>query len=94
VTNACPAKFALGQVVITRSALNYAEMYAVDPLGLVRRHQASDWGDLGSHDKALNDAAVVHGGRILSVYEMAGKRWYVITEADRSVTTIMLTSDY
>lgn len=87
-------KFALGRVLITRPALAYAEAHAVDALDLVRRHASGDWGDLGGHDKALNDAAVLNESRILSAYDVAGERWYVITEWDRSHTTVMLSSDY
>jgi len=86
--------FALGQVVITRPALSYAEQHEVDVLALIARHHARDWGDLGPQDKALNDAALVHGDRIFSAYDVAGERWYVITEHDRSYTTVMLSGDY
>lgn len=87
--------FELGQVVITRPALAFCEANKVDVLDLVARHQRGDWGDLGGHDKALNDAAAIHGqDRILSAYDTAGERLYVITEFDRSYTTVMLASDY
>jgi uncharacterized protein HemY len=87
-------KLRLGQVVITRPALAYAEQHKVNVLALVARHAAGDWGDLGAHDKHLNDAAVEQGDRVLSAYDVAGERWYVITEHDRSYTTVMLASDY
>ena len=88
-------KFTIEQVVITRSALAYAEANNVDYLGLLQRHHCGDWGDLGSHDKALNDAAVAsEEGRIFSAYDAGGERFYVITESDRSSTCCMLASDY
>jgi hypothetical protein len=87
-------RFALGRVVITRQALVFAEANKVDVLALVARHHSHDWGDLGAHDKALNDAAVIHGDRIFSAYDVAGERFYVITEHDRSSTCLMLSSDY
>jgi hypothetical protein len=87
--------FELGQTVITRSALAFAEANKVDVVGLLRRHHGGDWGDLGGHDKALNDAAVSSGeGRVLSAYDCAGERFYVITESDRSSTCVMLACDY
>lgn len=87
-------KFELGRVVITRPALDYAEHHEVDVLNLVVRHHCGDWGDLGAHDKALNEAAIVHGGRIFSAYDVQDERWYVVTEADRSSTCVMLATDY
>lgn len=87
-------KVPLGKCTITRAALNYAEEKGLQPLFLLARHQSGDWGDLDSHDRALNDAAIRNGGRILSAYDYGGERWYVITEWDRSITTIMLASDY
>ncbi len=88
-------KFTMEQVVITRSALAYAEAHNVDFLGLLQRHHNGDWGDLGGHDKALNDAAVASGeGRIFSAYDAGGERFYIITESDRSSTCCMLASDY
>jgi hypothetical protein len=87
--------FELGQVLITRSALAFAEAHQVDVIDFVRRHHSGDWGDLGGHDKALNDAAVLSGrDRIFSAYGAAGERFYVITEHDRSSTCVMLASDY
>ena len=87
--------FELGQVLITRTALAFAEANKVDVLDLVRRHHSGDWGDLGGHDKALNDAAVLSGhDRVFSAYDAAGERFYVITEHNRSSTCVMLAGDY
>jgi hypothetical protein len=86
--------FPLGRVVITRAALWLAQEAKADPLDLVLRHATEDWGDLGHSDKAANKAALKHGGRIFSAYDWHGQRWYVITEHDRSYTTVMLASDY
>lgn len=86
--------FELGQCVITRAAMAYAEKRGLVPLLLLQRHARGDWGDLGTHDRALNKVALREGGRIFSAYNLGGERWYVITEADRSSTCIMLASDY
>jgi len=66
-----------------------ADLYA----GL-ERHQNKDWGDLGNEDKRSNDRAVKHGGRVLSAYKAQGIKFWIITEADRSVTTLLLPEDY
>ena len=89
-------QFSLGQVVMTpgvqvliEEALDHQMM-----IGMLRRHQEGDWGDLGSEDKAANDEAVEQGDRIFSMYNFKGTKVYVITEWDRSVTTILLPGDY
>lgn len=86
--------FELGQCFITRNALNYANEKGLWPLLLLERHARGDWGDLDSQDRQLNETAARNGGRILSAYDYGGERWYVITEWDRSVTTVMLASEY
>jgi len=59
------------------------------------RHQEGDWGDLGREDKEDNDQAVWMGGRILSAYRAStGEKFWIITEADRSATTVLLPSEY
>jgi hypothetical protein len=62
---------------------------------LLRRHQCGDWGDVVAADAESNEQALRHGLRVLSSYRLsgAGKVW-VITEADRSATTILLPSEY
>ena len=61
----------------------------------ITRHTAGDWGDLCAEDKQTNDAALEYGDRVLSAYESKGlpKIW-IITEADRSVTTVLFPEDY
>jgi len=86
--------FGVGQVLITRPALAFCERKEVDALDFLQRHVLGDWGDLCAQDKAANRDAVKCGGRILSAYQVHGTKLYVITEADRSYTTIMLASDY
>lgn len=87
-------KFPMGGLHITPgafAALEKAHMLFVE---LVVRHLMGDWGDMCDEDKMLNDEAVKHGGRIFSAYETeVGKLW-IITEADRSATTILLPSEY
>lgn len=87
-------KFALGNVVITRNCLDWFNEKAIEPMPYYRRHASGDWGDLDVYDKHLNDQALIDGGRLLSAYVVAGQKLYVITEHDRSVTTMMLAEDY
>jgi len=63
-------------------------------MGLVQRHMSGDWGDLSAEDKAENELSLREGFRILSAYELEGQRYWIITEADRSVTTILLPQEY
>lgn len=98
------ARFSLGQIVTTRGALAaFAEVFANDPLlqffaptYYAYRHASGDWGDLSEDDKAENELSIKEGFRILSAYVLRDgttKIW-VITEADRSATTILLPEEY
>ena len=85
-------KFDLGQVVATnwfRSKFDFDLM-----IKLINRHVNGDWGDLEMNDWQLNEAALMDGDRILSMYRVNGQKIYVITESDRSYTTIMLSEEY
>jgi hypothetical protein len=85
--------FPLGQVVITANALQ--TIPPNDYYRALARHAAGDWGELPAEDAALNDAALRDGdGRIFSAYGAGQFRFWIITEADRSVTTILLPEDY
>jgi len=64
------------------------------PFGYLARHTAGDWGDLCAHDRRENERSLRHGMRVLSSYEVGEGRVWVITEADRSVTTILLPEEY
>jgi len=87
--------FALGDVCMTPGARSALLRNGVNLIGLLARHAHSDWGDVDADDAQANRDAVLHGGRILSVYAVGGTdRLYVITEADRSLTTILLPSEY
>jgi len=90
--------FSLGHVVATPGALEaLASMDGMVNMDtLIQRHANGDWGDLDDpEDKRLNEEAVKDGGdRIFSVYEFGLKTFWVITEADRSATTILLPDEY
>lgn len=88
-----PARFPLGQTVITRGAS--AVLTMKDVFTALCRHSICDWGDVCPEDAQLNDGALSNGARVFSVYRSAnGDRFWVITEADRSVTTFLLPEEY
>ena len=86
------SKFPLGQIVITANADARLDAQAVNE-GLTR-HAAGDWGEVCREDAALNDESLKDGDRLLSVYGQGDRRFWIITEADRSVTTVLLPEDY
>jgi len=87
------AVFPLGRIVATPNALSV--LSAEDIGTALRRHQAGDWGNLSEDDRQANNQALANGARILSSYRSAGEvRFWIMTEADRSATTILLPQDY
>ena len=90
----CSQTLRLGRVVATPAALDLVRAHGLDVLALVHRHARGDWGDVSEHDAQANDRSAQDGTRVLSAYETRGGRLWVITEADRSATTVHLPSDY
>ena len=87
--------FPLGQTVATPGALEALAEAGQSALEFLQRHQAGDWGIVPEEDKAENDFSVSRHLRILSAYELnTGVKIWLITEADRSVTTCLLPSEY
>lgn len=82
--------FAPGRVVATRGAM----ALGADFTELLDRHVCGDWGDCDCEDWEHNNRALREGTRLLSVYRLQGQRIYVITEWDRSLTTILLAEEY
>lgn len=83
----------LGRVVATPNALSHLSQD--DILRGLQRHQAGDWGAVDQEDRQANDHALAAGTRLLSVYHATnGVKFWIITEADRSVTTVLLPEDY
>jgi len=87
-------RFPLGKVVATRGALFELEKASVNPLELIGRHVQLDPGSLDADDQAANERALNEGLRIFSAFEYSGVRYWVITEADRSATTLLLPDEY
>jgi hypothetical protein len=87
--------FPTGPIVATPGALRLMERHQVSPISLLTRHVQGDWGIVGPEDAASNNEAIAQGDRILSSYVVhGGDRVWVITEGDRSVTTLLLPSEY
>lgn len=88
------AKFGLGRTVITPGAL--AKLDPGEATKAITRHVTGDWGDLGDEDKEQNEAALRDGdNRLLSAYHsQKGIKFWIITEYDRSVTTVLLPDEY
>ena len=83
--------FALGQIVMTPGAAAAFAATGERPFPLLSRHQQSDWGEVSPEDATENDFSVTHSFRVLSVYALHdGTRIWILTEADRSATTILL----
>jgi hypothetical protein len=89
------ALFELGRVVATPGALTLLEKHPLNASDLLRRHQSGDWGDVPAEDRQQNNAAARSGERVLSSYPAGtDERIWIITEWDRSVTTLLLPSEY
>jgi len=87
--------FPAGRLVATPGALALLEQTNKSPLEYVSRHLRGDWGDLDQQDKAENELSLKYGFRLLSSYHVtAAEKIWIITEADRSVTTLLLPEEY
>jgi hypothetical protein len=95
VTGICIPKFRLGSMAVTRGASD-AFIRSGDNVGaLIVRHVDGDWGDLDDYDASQNDEAVTRDLRILSSYVLStGEKVWIITEGDRSRTTILTPDEY
>jgi hypothetical protein len=88
-------KFLLGQLVATPGALKAIAEAGQSPEFFLAKHVSGDWGEVCDEDKRLNDEALVSGERLLSAYRtLRGVRLWIITEADRSSSCILLPSEY
>jgi hypothetical protein len=95
MTTTMKHKFPLGQVVATPGALDALRDAGQDASFFLDRHVQGDWGSVGKADWKLNDEASQIGERLLSAYRtLKGIRIWIITEADRSATTLLLPEEY
>jgi hypothetical protein len=88
------APLPLGRVVATPGALKLLIEVGEGPFDLLARHVTGDWGELCDFDRRQNEIALRDGYRILSSYDVLTGRVWIITEADRSITTILLPEEY
>ena len=89
------AKFPLGHIVGTPDALAGLAEAGQTPQEFICRHQVGDWGELDAEDRAENERSLKDGCRLLSAYTLRdGTRLWIITEADRSSTTLLLPEEY
>jgi hypothetical protein len=89
------AKFTLGRIVATPGAIEALSNAEEEATTYLRRHAAGDWGDLCREDIEENELSLEQGFRLLSAYRLTDlEKIWIITEADRSVTTILLPSEY
>lgn len=86
-------RFALGRIVITSHAKS--TLHPEDVLVALARHAAGDWGDVGVEDHQANQTALIDGSRLFSVYHARdATKFWILTEADRSSTCVLLPEDY
>jgi hypothetical protein len=88
-------RFSLGQIVATPAALEVLQRAGQKPWDFLARHVRGEWGEVDADDWAENEVSLREGFRLLSVYTTkAGETVWIISEADRSVTTLLLPADY
>lgn len=87
-------KFSLGNVVATPGAIELLEQNNLPASSFLSRHISGDWGDLDAEDKQANEDAIEYGNRIFSAYILNGEKLWIITEADRSSTCLLLPREY
>ncbi len=85
-------RFPLGQIVITANA--QARLDPSDVEQGISRHGSGDWGEICPEDARANADGLEHGDRLMSVYGKGHRRFWIITEWDRSVTTVLMPEDY
>jgi hypothetical protein len=87
--------FPAGRLVATPGAIALLEQLNKSPLEFLWRHLRGDWGDLCQEDQTENELSLRHGFRLMSSYRLTeSKKLWIITEADRSVTTLLLPTEY
>lgn len=88
-------RFPLGCVVATPGALEALAEHQLTPASFLTRHAAGDWGTLCGDDWSANEIALTEASRLLSSYPLpGGEKLWIITEADRSATTLLLPDEY
>lgn len=86
--------FPLGQLVATAGVNAHLIDNGIDPTPFIRQHHCGLWGNVPPEDAQENDFSVLNGLRVLSSHQIAGERVWIITEADRSATTLLMPREY
>jgi hypothetical protein len=87
--------FKLGDIAATPAAIDLLRSLALNPLFYLSKHAFGDWGQIDDHDREANREALKNGSRLLSSYQLnRNDRLWIITEADRSSTTLLLPQEY
>ena len=86
--------FTLGQIVATAGVHTHLVTNGIDPTPFIHQHHCGLWGDVPPEDAQANEFSVLNGFRVLSSYWIADERVWLITEADRSSTTLLFPSEY
>ncbi|HIF9106415.1 TPA: type I restriction endonuclease subunit M [Photobacterium damselae] len=94
IQDIAPKAFHLGALVVTRGVDDFLKGNHVALIPLLNNHKNGDWGDCCREDAIQNNWATHNGQRILSVYYINGEKVWIITEHDRSVTTVLFPSEY
>lgn len=95
VNDSSPPCFKPGRLIVTASVDALIHEDRLNPLPYLRRHLRADWGDLSNEDRRRNDTALQCGDRLLSSYQVTPDlTLWIVTEWDRSVTTLLLPSEY
>lgn len=85
-------RMALGKVYITPGVEDHIRFETV--VASLDRHSRGDWGEISDHDKDVNAEALENGEQVMSAYTSHGVKFWIITEADRSITTVLLPDEY
>ena len=94
-TQTSVTRFTLGQIFITPGAEEALQIAGQTAIEFLRRHMSCDWGELSEDNVHENEFSLKEGFRFLSAYQTGkGQKLWIITEADRSATTILLPSEY
>lgn len=90
------ALFPLGQIVVTTRVMHLIQQHECSQglYHLLLRHQIGDWGNVCSEDKESNEQGLIEQLRIISSYILVQNTVWIITEADRSITTVLLPDEY
>ena len=92
--NLMEPRFPLGKIYATAAVASWADEENIELAKLLQCHHCGDWGDLDAGDKAANEDALSNGTRIFSGYLISNRKIYVITESDRSLTSVLFASEY